>query len=104
MSLCSCDMDNDFEWYWAKNGEPKPFILARRKRCINCSELISHGDECQEVCRQSCDEDGNEKDLSSVYLCEKCNDLTLAIEELNGCYTLGGESLKDQIIRANDDL
>lgn len=104
MGLCSCDMDNDYEWYWEKLGEPKLFNLKRRKHCLNCKELIEINTECQEFGRIAHDEDGNEKHLSSSFLCENCSDLTLAIEELNGCYTLGGKSLKEQISDANDDL
>jgi hypothetical protein len=103
MSLCSCDTD-DFEWTWWKQGEPKPFDLKRRKRCINCNQLIEIGAECQEIGREGYDDDGNDKGLSSAWLCEDCNDLTLAIEELNGCYTLGGFTLKEQIREANDNL
>jgi hypothetical protein len=103
MSLCSCDTV-EFEWTWWKHGEPKPFDLKRRQRCLNCKQLIDIGAECQEIARCGYDENGDEKDLASKYLCEECNDLSMAIEELNGCYTLGGLSLKEQIREANDDL
>ena len=39
--------------------------------------------------------------MASKYLCEKCNDLSQAIEELGGCYTLGGISLESQIEQHN---
>ena len=103
MTICSCNSDVDYEWMWFKHGEPKPFDLSRRQRCINCNQLINIGAECQEIARTGYDEDGEEKDLSSKYLCEECNDLSLAIEEINGCYSLGGMTLKEQIWEANNN-
>ena len=102
MSLCECPID-DCEWFFKKAGEPKPFKFKRRKRCLNCNDLININSECQELEILYYGKDGNPRHLVSKWLCEECNDLTLAIEELGGCYTLGGSSLKEQIIEANEN-
>jgi hypothetical protein len=102
MSICSCYFD-DPEFFYEKIGEPKPFNLKRRKRCINCKKLINQGTECQELDIWRYNENGDEKHSASRWLCEKCSDLSMSLDELNACYSLGGDLTMEQQIRQSND-
>lgn len=92
------------DWYWESNFQYYPLKTKRSRKCCSCSEKISVGDEAMIVHRhRPPNEDieeriyGDEVPITTWYLCEKCGDLALSLKELGFCFTLGDESIKDQI-------
>ena len=101
MSLCGCYID-DSDGYFEKKGKPKLFNLKCRKRCLNCNRLINKGEECQAIENYNFDEYCEKVYEADTYLCEECNDLTLALEEMKGFYTLGVITLQEQFLLAKE--
>lgn len=103
----SCDVDYDgcdYEWWWECNFEYYPLSTKRSRKCCSCKEKISIGDDAMIVHRHHSPQNdieeriyGDEVPRATWYLCEKCGDLALSLNELKFCFTLGDESLKKQI-------
>ena len=106
MSLsCSTDYDyDDYDWWleWTRKEIQLP--TKRGRKCCSCKSKINPGDVCSPLFRYRRPNDeieeriyGDEVSLSNWYLCEKCNDLALSLDELGYCFELNGESIQKQI-------
>lgn len=107
MSLsCEIDVgDGDGDWWWYSPQDESPLETKRSRKCCSCGQKIRVGDTARKVTRYrrptefeeergiACDE----VPLANWYLCEMCGDLADSITELGFCYTLGDDSLKQQI-------
>ncbi len=111
---CECSYSGWWEWYWETPAEDeyfKPLATKRSRYCASCKEKIVVGEDCTKIQRWRPPKDeppyieeriyGDEVPLAPWYLCEKCSGLSLALNELGFCYTLGDESLKQQIAEYN---
>lgn len=106
MSL-SCDSGfdgGDCEWYWESNLQYKPLSTKRSRKCCSCGSKISVGEDSIPVHRwheprNDIEERiyGDEVPMSKWHLCDTCGGLAISLEELGFCFSLGGQSLKDQI-------
>ena len=98
---CSCDFGDGGEypewWFSVENADFIPLPTIHGQKCPSCQSKILPGDDCVRVERWCYDEDGNDITMSPWWLCETCGGLAMAIEEQGLCYTLGGETLRDQI-------
>lgn len=102
-----CGNDGDYDgddWWWCPPNTEVPLATKRSRKCCSCGGRIAVGDTTRKVIRfrppSSRVEErihGDEVPLSDWYLCEKCGDLALSLEELGFCYELGGDSLQTQI-------
>ncbi len=112
---CDCSFDGDFDWYWELPSSDtffQPLNTKRCRRCASCGKRIAVGDECTELHRWRYPRDeppyieeriyGDEVPLAPWFLCETCSGLALALDELKFCFTLGHESLKQQIAEYNE--
>ena len=79
---------------------PKNFTVfggfKRRKRCCSCKTLIDFGAECLKFFRIKWNEYGNEVDLSSWFMCEKCGEIFLNLDDLGYCIYLG-DNMKETL-------
>ena len=105
MSL-SCDYGDggDFDWYWESNFQYYPLNTKRSRKCCSCKAKISVCEESMIVHRHHSPSNdieeriyGDEVPMTKWYLCETCGDLALSLNELGFCFTLGDDSLKQQI-------
>ncbi len=95
---CDCDTDwypdpGDWKWY-GSTGEYVPLPFKRRVRCCTCNELIDVGALAlahqrfqvpkTDVQIAIYGEDG-EMPIPSRWMCERCGDLFLSLEELGYC-------------------
>ncbi len=113
MLSCSCDFDGGCDWYWQlpENYDFEPLNTKRSRKCCSCKKRINVGDDCIEVYRHRPPSErcnyieesiyGDEVPLANWYLCEDCGGLMISIDALGLCCTLGGESLKAQIVEYN---
>lgn len=93
MSLsCMCD---DYDYYYEVVGEYETFNRARRCRCVSCRKMISRGDTVQRFVRHrnpiSDIEEriyGDEVPMADKFMCERCGDLFLSLEELGFCINI----------------
>jgi len=109
MSLfCDAGYDHDgTDWWWYQPADEAPLTTKRSRKCCSCGAKVGVGDTARKVQRfrptsERCNyiEEsiyGDEVPLADWYLCETCGDLADSLGELGFCYSLGGESLKDQI-------
>lgn len=97
---------DDFDWYWAwsPDDDPKPLATVRSRKCCSCKVRLKPGDQAAAIERwrnpvTDIEERiaGDEVPLATWYLCEKCFDLSLSLDELGYCFDLGNQSLADQI-------
>lgn len=95
MLSCYCDIDSA-EWYYTPARDFEPFPIGRRKRCCSCKELINILEPCVELFRIGYDEDGNEKELSSWFICEECGEIFFNLEAAGYCY-YAGDSLQENL-------
>ncbi len=104
----SCDSGgdswNDGDWWWHQPKTEAPLSTKRSRECCSCGERIRVGDVARKIERERHATDWEEihgfdcdVSLADWYLCEKCGDLADSLSELGFCYSLGGESLKQQI-------
>jgi len=70
-----------------------PFVAARRKRCCSCRNLIDIGADCLEFPRvraayTEIEEriSGEEIEMSSLFMCEKCGENYLNLEAVGYCF------------------
>ena len=106
MSLsCSCDFDVDnCDWWWEEHSKVLAMpVLARRKRCCSCKELINVGEDVFKFYRYRKPNSeveerihGDSVAIAPQWTCETCSGLITSIEDLGMCYTFD-ESLKHQI-------
>jgi hypothetical protein len=101
-----CDYGDygDFDWHWAKSSEELPLDTKRSRKCCSCKATIKVGELTTKVYRSRPPNNeieeriyGDEVPMSTWHLCETCGDLALSLDELDFCYSLGDQSLKDQI-------
>lgn len=105
MSLsCSTNDDGDYDSWWTLADESGVLNAKRSRKCYSCNEKIAIGDPCRAVFRYRLPDNdieerihGDEVPLSTKYLCETCTDLADSLFEQNFCFSLGDESLKQQI-------
>lgn len=106
LSCGSSDVDTDgFDWWWCWPREEKSLATKRFRKCCSCGARIEPGQTCQPVYRYrppaSEIEDrihGEEVSMANWYLCEKCGDIALSLDEAGYCFELGnGESIAAQI-------
>lgn len=107
MSLfCDAGYEADgADWWWYPPADEAPLATKRSRKCCSCGVKIAVGDGARKVRRYRpptefeemrglyCDE----TPMTDWYLCEPCGDLADSLSEVGLCYTLGDESLKDQI-------
>ena len=98
MLSCSCpDWEFDDEWEgWLYYG-PSDFSVfdkKRRKRCCSCKELIDIDSLCLEFGRTRYPRteiedriygEGNEIEIASYFMCDKCGEQYLNLEALGYC-------------------
>lgn len=97
--------DGDYELWWYNPLPESPLDTKRSRKCISCTDKIKVGDISRKVrrYRQATEFErdkgiaDDEVPMSNWYLCEKCGDLADSISELDFCYSLGDESLQNQI-------
>lgn len=97
MSLsCSCS-EWDGGWYYVISSEPdfQKLNTTRRKRCCSCKELIDIGAESLEFPRYRCPVTdveekilGDEINIASWFMCEKCGEQYLNLEALGYCINI----------------
>ena len=107
MSLsCNYDSGADYVWCFMLIDGQSPLTTKRSRKCCSCNTKISIGNLCQAVRRNRPAKDvieeriygDDEIPMTNWYLCETCSDLAVSLKELGFCFTLGNESLKQQII------
>ncbi len=104
---CDCDYydDDQAKWYYTGHSKVKTIpVFKRRKRCASCKQLINPDEDVFEFRRyrnvRSLVEEwihGDMVPLASWWTCEICSGLITAVEDLGMCFSLGDESIKDQI-------
>ena len=103
-----CDADgydtDGCDWWWYQPADEAPLATKRSRKCCSCDKKISVGDTARKVQRYRSATEwecirglGDEVQMVDWYLCEKCGDLADSLAELGFCYTLGDESLAEQI-------
>ena len=105
MSLsCAAYADGDGEWWWKCNLNTYPLKTKRSRKCCSCGDKISVGEDCAIVYRNHAPNNdieerihGDEVPMATWYLCDKCNDLAISLDELGFCFSLGDESIQQQI-------
>lgn len=112
MSLsCDIDFDDEGDRWWYGPQDESALATKRSRKCCSCGQKISVGDISRKVNRYrrptEFEEDRgicfDEVPLASWYLCETCGDLADSITEQGLCYTLGNDSLKNQIAEYRSD-
>lgn len=73
----------------------------RRKRCASCRELIEIGTDCLEFDRMRAPYTeieqkimGDEVPIAPWYMCEKCGEIYLNLQDIGYCLNLG-EDMRD---------
>ncbi len=92
MLACGCFNDEDSdEWYWPPD-DFSVFAEWRRKRCQSCGSLVDHHSECLKFicCRSPLSDieeriEGDEVQLASQYLCEKCGEIYFNLTAAGYC-------------------
>ena len=97
MLSCECDFYSDdwLDWWYYQPEDFSTLQTTRRKRCVSCNELIDIGsvvveferfrhskDDIEERCK------GDEVQLASWYMCEKCGEQALNLLALGFCVEL----------------
>ena len=95
MSLsCSCQEWDGDGWAFYGATDFKKFEASRRKRCCSCKVLIDIGTDALEFERfrypiSQIEEDiygnGGEITLASYWMCEKCGEIYLNLDDLGFC-------------------
>lgn len=101
MLSCECGFDtSDFdEWYYSPN-DFSSLNSSRRKRCVSCKKLIDvdstvvefprfrhPNSDIEERCK------GEEVQLASLYMCEKCGEIFLNLDALGFCMDIYKDSM-----------
>jgi hypothetical protein len=102
---CDAGYEGDGDWWWVGPYPEKPLATKRSRKCCSCKSKISVGDVARKVERYRPPSEfeetrgiaSDEVSMANWYLCEACGDLADSLSELKFCYTLGKESLKQQI-------
>lgn len=106
MGLSCADYSDggDGDWWWELSSQQIPLATKRSRKCCSCDGVIKVGDACSPVHRSRPPKNdieerihGDEVPMSTWYLCEKCSDLAASLTELGFCFTLGGQSIAEQI-------
>lgn len=94
----------DYEWYWEWSYRDFTLTTKRSRKCCSCGKKINVGDVCGIVHRHRGPKNdieerihGDEVPITTWYFCETCHDLALSLDELGFCFTLGSQSIADQI-------
>jgi hypothetical protein len=94
MLYCSCPEYEGDGWYyvWSQKEDFDILQTKRARRCCSCKELIKVGAECltfdryraplSDVEERIC---GEEVELAPYYMCIKCSEIFLNLEELRFC-------------------
>ena len=98
MLSCSCSYDDHLDgdnWQYFIPDDFKKLKTIRRRRCSSCKELINIGSDCLEFSRiRSPKTDieemiiGDEIPMASWWMCEKCGEQFLNLNELGYCINL----------------
>lgn len=106
MSL-SCDAGaghDGSDWWWFGPEDEAPLTTKRSRKCCSCGVKVSVGDTARKIQRYRPATEWEERrgfasevKLANWYLCETCDDLADSISELGFCYSLGGDTLAEQI-------
>ena len=100
MSL-SCSCNDDAEWYYEPDDDYSILNTKQRRKCCSCHGCIKRGDivlsmrcwkypEYGSIKEKIYGEDG-EVPMPMKYLCERCADLYLSLNELGFCINLGDD-------------
>ena len=105
MLSCSCDFDpSDYGSYYYCPTDFSKLSTSRRKRCCSCRESINISAivvkfdtyrQPRSVIEERCK--GEEVQLASRYMCEKCGEIFLNLTALGYCVSLG-ESMSDALL------
>jgi hypothetical protein len=91
---CSCQEWDGDGWAYFGARDFKKFEAARRKRCCSCKKLIDIGTDALEferfrypISKVELDiyGDGNAIDIASYWMCEKCGEIYLNLDDLGFC-------------------
>ena len=84
MSLtCSCPVEEGCLWFFET---PENFITSdNRRRCSSCKKLIGAGDLCLKFPRWKQDDNGTERSIPPMHMCEACGDQYFNLTELGFC-------------------
>ena len=103
----SCSWDGDTsgcDWWWESNLQYYPLNTKRSRKCCSCGEKINVGDDSIIIHRARVPNSrieericGDEVSITTWYLCEDCGGLAISLDELGFSFTLGGQSIKEQI-------
>lgn len=103
---CYCGDTDGADWWWYGPQDEAPLTTKRKRKCCSCGRRIGVGDISRKVRRYRPPTEfeetrgirGDEVPMADWYLCEECGDLAESIADAGYCYSLGGESLKSQIV------
>lgn len=103
MSLtCSCQEWDGDGWAYYHPHDFKPFDKKRRKRCCSCNDLIEIGSQALEFYRVRYAQDdvefriyGDDQEIyiASYWMCEKCGEHYLNLNELGFCIDIDQDNM-----------
>ncbi len=79
---CSCDYDDDYEWYYLAPSDFTTLKTSRRVRCKSCNALIDIGATCTEFKIYDSSENGDKERKLPMHHCESCADIYFNLFEL----------------------
>lgn len=101
MLSCSCNDWDGEGWYYTWTLKEDDFDVLkgkRRKRCCSCKSLIDIGANCIEFSRyrealSDIEERivGQEVELASHYMCEKCSEIFLNLDAIGYCIDINSD-------------
>lgn len=108
MSLyCYCG--EDFDWFYEANTKFSILDTKRWRKCCSCKTRLDPGAEVLKFIRHRAPHSyieeaiyGDEVPLASMYMCEECGGLFMALEELGYCITLDEEPMRELVAQYNE--
>lgn len=104
LSCASYADGGDGDWWWESNFNLYALDTKRGRKCCSCGTPIKVGEQCAIVHRSRSPKNDIEErihddqvPMATWYLCETCDDLAVSLDELGFCFSLGDQSIADQI-------
>ena len=102
---CSCDNDDDADWYYVGGEEFSILSTKRSRKCCSCGTKLMPGSEVVKFERfrypvyDSIEEKilgpDAEVYMADWFMCEECGGLAMALTELGFCLNLGLDDMHD---------
>ena len=90
----TCECSDDYDWFYNSPTEFSILQTINRRKCKSCKQFIEIGAVCLEFFTFCFDENGDERYKARQYLCEKCGEIFVSLEDLGFCMELG-EDVRD---------